>query len=401
MVSFLPFPGYRPRLTSNESVKGRISPPYDVISSEYLKTLQSNENNITNLTLKQDCDKRYHESRKKLDIMIKNESLLQDSDSFYFYQQSFDDHGTVKTRCGLVGILRTEDYAEGNIIPHEETFSEIKSDRLNLLRDMEAHLESIFGIVKGLSPEIMKDIDCNCHLIYRYVDDQGVEHRYSRISDKTLTARITEELKDRKMLIADGHHRYETARAYAKENPDDEMKQYVLATIVADDDEGLVIWPTHRLVKAGDIGEKTALKKISKTMNMTEVPETKMESELKNHMMALMFKTGKCFLADPKDPEDDIMMRLDTYVAQQRILKGIYKSDEGKSKIYYDAELDSVKKKMSAKEYDVAIIFNNPSLSTIWELCLAGKKMPKKTTFFFPKIWSGFVIYSMCNRTVQ
>ncbi|MDD2626828.1 MAG: DUF1015 domain-containing protein, partial [Candidatus Methanomethylophilus sp.] len=99
--------------------------------------------------------------------------------------------------------------------------------------------------------------------------------------------------------------------------------------------------------------------------------------------------------ADPIAPSDNIMMQLDTYVTQQVILNGVYKADEGKSTVSYDAELGPVKEAMAAKKHDLAVVLNPPSIKTIWDLAGAGKRMPKKTTFFFPKIWSGWVIYRM------
>ena len=379
MVTFLPFPGLRPNIKAGEHVGDRISPPYDVIGPEYLEELQSHPHNVTRLTLNPDADKRYHGARKELEQWMADSALKQDDDSFYIYEQTFDDNGTTRVRRGIVGILRTEKYEDGNIIPHEETFSKVKADRLNLLRDMECHLESIFGIYQGLTPELNKKIRDHESLVYRYVDSDGVEHRYNRLSDPEITKEISEQLKDQKMLIADGHHRYETALNYALENPDDEKKQFVLATLVASDDEGLVIWPTHRLVTAGDISERNAVKGISKNLTLTETDRDGMVAGLKDHMMGLAFKSGT----------------LDTYVAQEKILKGVYKSDEGKAEVAYDAELPSVLKKMDEKQYDLAIILNDPSLEKIWDLSMIGKRMPKKTTFFFPKIWSGFVFYKM------
>ena len=395
MVTFLPFKGYRPRLQAGEKIESRISPPYDVIGDEYLKQLQSNRYNVTNLTLSPDADKRYTASRKLLDEMIAQEILLPDQPSFYIYDQRFTSGGKEYNRRGLVGILKTEEYSEGHIIPHEETFSKVKADRLNLLRDMETHLESIFGIFPGLGADLAKKVDNAARLCYRYVDSDGVEHRYSRITDETICKEITEKLKDQNMLIADGHHRYETALNYAKENPDCEAKQYVLCTMVAADDQGLVIWPTHRLIDAEDIGETSALKKMEKKMVMKEVTEEEMEAQLKDHLFGMIFKSGRCFLFDNKEQNENILFELDTYSAQENILKGIYKSDEGKSKVSYDAELESVKKAMAEKKHDAAIILNDPKLSTIWDLSEKGKRMPKKTTYFFPKIWSGWVFYLM------
>ena len=395
MVTFLPFKGYRPNIRAGENIGSRVSPPYDVIGDDYLAQLQSDANNVTNLTLAPDADKRYTQARKRLDGMIESGALKQDEPSFYIYDQTFEADGKTYTRRGLVGILKTEDYSEGNIIPHEETFSKVKADRLNLLRDMETHLESIFGIFPGLGDDLSREIDNSARLLYRYVDGNGVEHRYSRICDPHLCGRVSDKLKDQKMLIADGHHRYETALNYAKENPDCAAKQYVLCTMVAQDDPGLVIWPTHRLIDAGDIGETSAIKKIGKTMAMKEVSEEEMEAELGSHLFGMMFRSGRCFLLDSTADDGNILMKLDTYAAQQKILYGVYKSDEGKSKISYDAELESVKKAMAEKKHDAAVILNAPCLQTIWDIAGQGKRMPKKTTYFFPKIWSGWVFYRM------
>ncbi len=394
MVEFLPFEGLRPNLKAGEHIADRISPPYDVIGPEELKELQSRPCNITRLTLSPDPDKRYHGSRKELDAWIADGELKQDPASFYIYEQTFDDHGTTKTRTGIVGILRTERYENGHVIPHEETFSKVKADRLNLLRDMEAHLESIFGIFDGFTPELSKRIRDESRLVYRHVDGDGVEHRYSRISDPGITEAITRELKDQRVLIADGHHRYETALNYALENPDDIGKQYVLATLVPADDDGLVIWPTHRMIRSGNISEKNAVKGIEKALRTEEVSRETMIEKLPEHLMGVVFRSGKCLLADCDDVSNE-MLKLDTYAAQQKILYGVYKSDEGKAEIAYDAELPDVLSRMDSGEFDAAIVLNPPSLQTIWDLSMKGKRMPKKTTFFFPKIWSGFVIYRM------
>ena len=394
MVTFLPFPGYRPVLKNGEKIEDRISPPYDVIGKEYLRVLQEHENNVTNLTLKPDVDRRYKGSRKELERMLSDGSLKQDPDSFYLYEQVFDDHGVTKTRRGLVGILKTESYEEGNVVPHEETFSKVKEDRLNLLRDMEAHLESIFGIFDGFSSDLDRKVVNTSKLIYRYLDASGVEHRFQIISDPDIQKRITAELKDKKMLIADGHHRYETALNYSLENPGDKKKGYVLATLVSSKDEGLVVWPTHRLVSSENVTLGEAKSQMTRSMKTKVVSEEDMESGLKGWMMGLMFKDGECFLADYDKGTDDLF-KLDTYVVQELILKKIYGYDEGRSTVEYEAEYPIVKKLMQNGGADLAIVLNDPDLRKIWDLSMKGIRMPKKTTFFFPKIWSGFVFYKM------
>lgn len=392
MVTFIPFPGYRPAIKNGETIEGRISPPYDVIDADYLAKLQSKPHNITKLTLNPDANKRYHGSRKELDSWIEDGYLRQDEDSFYIYEQTFQDEGRTVVRTGIVGLLKTEPYEDGNVMPHEETFSKVKADRLNLLRDMEAHLESIFGIHDSFNRELYRKIRDHSTLVCRYVDDDGVEHRYSRLTDEKVCNEIIYEMSEQKMLIADGHHRYETALAYSQENPGVEKKGYVLATLVSAEDPGLVIWPTHRLVKSDNISEKNAMNKIAAALETKEVTEKEMISELGNWMMGLRFRSGKCYLARFSG---EGLYSLDTYVVQEKILKDIYKWDEEKCIVDYDAELPSVIEKMDDGRYDLAIILNRPDLKEVWALSMRGMRMPKKTTYFFPKIWSGFVIYRM------
>ncbi|MCQ2069554.1 MAG: DUF1015 domain-containing protein [archaeon] len=395
MVTFLPFKGLRPALAIGETITSRVSPPYDVIDDELLKKLQVDPHNVTHLTMSPDKDKRYTDSKKLMEEMIADKYLKQDTPSFYFYEQNFVDNGKNCCRRGIVGILKTEEYSEGHIIPHEQTFAKVKSDRLNLLRDAETHFESIMGIYPGLGAELSRKVEAEARLIYRVEEENGVEHRFYRIYDEATCAAITEKLKDQNVLIADGHHRYETALEYAKENPDCEAKQYVLCTLISSEDSGLIVRPTHRYIDAEDIGETSAVKKISKKMKVQEVTLEDMEAQLKDHLFGMVFRSGKCLLLDNPDGIDNAMMAIDTYSAQENVLYGVYKSDEGKSKITYDADYESVKKTIAEKKHDAAIILNAPKLETIWELAGKGKKMPKKTTFFYPKIWSGFVFYRM------
>ena len=399
MVTFIPFKGYRPAIrTADDRIEDRVSPPYDVIGPDYLAQLQSKPDNVTNLTLRPDADKRYRGSRKLLDEMIASGSLKQDEPTFYVCKQTFTVDGVKMVRHGIIGALRTEDYSQGNIIPHEETFSKVKEDRLNLLRDMEAHLESIFGIYEGFTPELNRRIDNYSRMIYRVVDYQGVEHCYYRIMDDDGVCReITEALSKQKMLIADGHHRYETALNYARENPDDESKQYVLATLVAKDDAGLLVLPTHRMVTGEDISEKNAILKIGKAMKLEEVPLDEVKERMKGHDMGLVFRSGKAFTAD-FEGERKGLWRIDSYQAQQLILRGVYKSDEDKAKVAYDPDADLVMSLVKDGKHDMAVLFNNDSaklLGTVWDLSMEGVRMPKKTTYFFPKMWSGFVFYLM------
>ena len=119
-----------------------------------------------------------------------------------------------------------------------------------------------------------------------------------------------------------------------------------------------------------------------------------LRKELPKWQMGLIFRSGKCYLASYEN-KGEPLWSLDTYVAQELIIKGVYGYNDGKVKVSYDAEIEPVVKKMNGGKYDAAVVLNEPLLKTIWELSSIGKRMPKKTTFFYPKIWSGFVIYKM------
>lgn len=393
MVTFLPFEGLRPALSGKEKIDDRISPPYDVIGDVYLKELQSKKGNVTRFTL-MPKDGRYGDARKELESLIADGFLVSDDPSFYLYRQTFDEHGKKLVRTGIVGRLKTEDYEKGNIMPHEETFAGVKADRLNLLRDMETHLESIFGIYEGLSKDLWSSIDKAAEAIYEYRDSAGVLHQYFRISDAKVNDGIAKEMSKQKMLIADGHHRYETALNYSKENPGNEKKSFVLATLVANDDPGMVIWPTHRMINRPDVSEEDAVKAIGESLKVSSpVGEAEFRKNMGKHLIGLAFPSGKHYFVDCD--KKDGLWSLDTYVVQESIIKGAFKTDPAGKDVSYDAELGSALSKVKSGEATLAIILNDPSFETIWHLAENGLRMPKKTTFFYPKIWSGFVFYRM------
>ncbi|NLL94399.1 MAG: DUF1015 domain-containing protein [Thermoplasmatales archaeon] len=393
MVVFLPFEGVRPALKGSEKIDDRISPPYDVIGEKHLAELQSKKGNVTRFTLLPE-NGRYGKAREELDGMIADGSLAFDPPSFYLYRQTFDEHGRRMARTGIVGRLKTEDYSKGNVMPHEETFSKVKEDRLNLLRDVETHLESIFGIFTGLPKGLWDTIHESARPLYIYEDPAGVTHEYLGISDPDVTHEITKALADQKMLIADGHHRYETALNYSRENPGDERKSFVLATLVAEDDPGMVIWPTHRVVNRPDVDERTLVGRLGKELSVAgPMGEKEFRERLGDHLMGFAFTSGNFYLADC--PRKDGLWSLDTYAVQEAVLKNALGTDGAGKEVTYDAEIDSAISKALDGEASVSIILNDPSFETIWDLAGKGLRMPKKTTFFYPKIWSGFVFYRM------
>ncbi len=400
MVDFRPFRGYIPRLAKDESIAARVSPPYDIIGSEELKELQSHPYNVTKITLGAE-NESYDKAAQELMQWISSGKIVKDSEpSYYLYRQTFQDDGRMVSRNGIVGILHVEGYEQGGIVPHEETFPKVKEDRLNLLKSTGTHLESIFGLYDKSGIDL-EEVGRKAEKLFEFRDEFGTTHSFSSISDQEIIRKIQEEMSRKRIMIADGHHRYETALRYSTENPEDERRAYVLCTMVSSEDKGMFVRPTHRLLKNLKVPEGDLLEKLSQYFDVREV---KSVEEMTNALgsatrptFGLWFSDGKLCVAEYTGPEGDILWSVDAYVCQEILLKEVVYSfpQSNEIQIEYDHDLASIRKRMASKEIDLAILIRPPSLQLVWKVAESGRKMPKKTTYFWPKVWSGFVFYRM------
>jgi len=394
MVKFLPFNGIVPSLGKNEKIDDRVSPPYDVISPEQLVKYQSNELNVTNITLG-GKDGEYSDAGKRLSRWLEEGKLVMSAEPcYYLYEQEFEENGQRFTRIGLVGILAADGYSPDGVIPHEETFAKVKDDRFSLLKGTETHCESIFGLVDSLS--FLSGI--SSAKLFEFTDDKKVVHRLSKISDGKDLRKIEESIKGKRMLIADGHHRYETACHYAKENSGEPKKGYVLTTIVGSDDKGLIVRPTHRLVGGLGIEDEQLLVALSLDFGLRRAssPEDLLEkmSTSGGRDLGLYTKTGMSIVLRPKKSADTALESLDTYVCEENIVKPFVQRRPG-WKIAYEHDTEAALSRTRSGGFDFAILLSPPELDTIWKVATSDKKMPKKSTYFWPKMWSGLVYYRM------
>jgi uncharacterized protein (DUF1015 family) len=400
MVDFRPFRGVLPRLSKSEDIADRVSPPYDIISPEEQTKLQSKPCNITRITLGA-VDGRYEGAAELLDSWLSSGKLVQDrEDCYYLYRQGFKDGERWLTRNGIIGVLRSEGYEAGNIIPHEETFPKVKEDRLNLLRSTATHCESIFGLYDRSEVD-MGEVEKSATKLFEYTDVSGTRHQLYRISERGTVDAIRTMMASKKVLIADGHHRYETSYKYAQENHADAKKGYVLCTMVSSQDTGMFVRPTHRLIRNLRFQENELLEAMTKHFSVRQVKDAAAAGDIMDKATAptfgLLFPSGRAVVAEFSAPAGDILWSVDTYVCQEIILKGIlYAMPKGNElEIEYDHDAASVEKKVRSGKGDLAILVRAPTLEMTWKVAQSGRKMPKKTTYFWPKIWSGFVLYRM------
>ena len=401
MVQFRPFNGYIPNLGAEEKVTDRVSPPYDVISKEELAELQSHPLNVTNITLG-GIDGSYATAGKRLESWIAGQELVRDAkESFYLYRQTFTESFQKVHRTGIIGILRAEGYDKDGVIPHEETFSKVKEDRLNLLRGVETHCESIFCLYDDLPADLVDDMDKNARPVLEWTEKQGVTHTLLRISEASVVHRMIHELGRKRLLIADGHHRYETSVKFAQENPSDPRKQFVMATLISTKDPGLIVRPTHRLLSGMEISEDDLINRLEEFFYLSmfdHLPEMiDALTASKDTALGLWTKNERYVLLVPRetDPED-MMWSVDTFVCEKVLLDKVIVPNAGVDfKIAYDHDPISVGDKIQKGQADMAVILNTPNLDAIWQVALGGRVMPKKSTYFWPKIWSGFLYYRM------
>lgn len=397
MVVFKPFKGLIPALEESEDISGRISPPYDVIDESELEELRSNAYNVTRITLNPQ-NGSYAHAGKELADWISSGKLEKDIESsFYLYRQSFPNQGRRLVRTGIVGILGLKPYERGTVIPHEETIPEVKEDRLRLLEDTETHCESIFGLFHH-SDIPLEELMSGAEPLFETEDVFSVVHSFHRISDPEMVSRIEEMMRSHTVLIADGHHRYETALRYSLEHEEDVRKGYVLSTLVSSDDEGMILLPTHRLLSDLDLDLEDLLDRMRSYLEVEEVGDfetLRSRVAAKERMgFGLITRQGSMYYAYLHAlPDDSTLWAIDAYACQEIIFKKAL--GDRIFNIEYEESSEEARRKVLEGRSDLAILLGSPTLEDIWRVAGEGIKMPKKSTFFYPKIWSGFVYYRM------
>ena len=444
MVDILPFHGLRFDLKLTGELSKIIAPPYDIISPlQRLKLKEQNPYNIVNLTLSEDFGgkNRYENAKAALEDFIKKGILKFDPEKcFYVFEESFvDDDGRLKNFTGLVGLLKIEDYGVGKVLRHEKTLAKPKEDRLNLLNACRTNFEFIYTIYNDsgtnvcaiLDNEKKKDPDVSTDAEY----DPLLKFKFWKVSDKKTLSAIIEAMKSKTLLIADGHHRYETSRLYRESVPaqaqaftrktaekeDIRPEDYILSLFVSANQKDISIHPTHRLVKFNEkISPEEMVKKISKYFTVETIPAKIPEISKKmtscraagSKCLCIVFNNSTCYFAvlktslesvykdlniSPPEQFNEEFENLDVNILHKLILSALLKDHEITEIrfIHTISEiLDSIEHKTQETDFDAGFILNAPSITTVENLSNKGLIMPQKSTYFYPKPCSGLVMYA-------
>lgn len=416
MIDFRPFRAlhYDPKVVG--PLADVIAPPYDVIDAAELDRLYARSPlNVVRLILNKSSD-RYAAAAAELKDWRAKGALVQDREpALYWYVQDFAlADGTAHQRSGLLAAVRLQPFSAGNILPHERTFPSAKADRLKLMHACRTNLSPIFGVYpnRGEAAEPARAL-AQSAAPWIDVQDGGQRHRVWRIADAATVGRITDGLRETKVFIADGHHRYETALTYREErraagdtNPD-APHNFLLMYLCSMDDPGLVVLPTHRLWK-GAFGD-AALAKAGEHFTFEETDAATVLARLAAARepgcigVRTPTRTGVLRLKDIRAVDaalasiEPIIRHLDVTVldgfllghllgidcvraGQEQLLT--YTHDDGEALAAVDAEGASA-----------AFLLRAPRMTEVESACLAGHTMPQKSTYFFPKLKTGLVFH--------
>jgi uncharacterized protein (DUF1015 family) len=419
MADVQPFRALRYDLGVVGSLQSVIAPPYDVIDPEQRKQLAArSEHNVVAVDLPQDPlgGDPYEEAARLLDLWKRQGALVRDErPAMWALQQDYTGpDGSARTRRGFFARVRVEDYGPGRIRPHERTHPGPKEDRLRLTRATKTNLSPIFSLYDDPSGAAWQAL--TPHLggepWGEATDADGTVNRLWKVDDGAAVARVTMALADVELLIADGHHRYETARVYAEEIGGEGDHRYVLMCLVALQDPGLTIFPTHRLLN--DVKDPAVQERLGAylkdTFDITEIdaadltppddpdPDRPIEfGYIDSHFQKayrLRLKdqaTADAALADYPEP----YRHLDTAVLEALVLKGVLGMTEDSiahlEGLGYSRTDDEARALVASGEYDCAFFLRSSPVRQVQEIAAAGVNMPPKSTFFYPKVPTGLM----------
>jgi uncharacterized protein (DUF1015 family) len=394
---FEPFAGLR--YASDADMDAVTSPPYDVIDAAERAVLAArSDGNAVRFDLPDEADGpgRYDAADALLRSLQSSGVLVtDDAPSFYVYRMSYaDEQGRARHTTGILGALQLSRPGEGGILPHEHTTPKAKSDRLDLLRATRHNTSAIWGLslAKGLTDLCRTDGPADAAV----TDADGVRHELWRVSDPATVSAIADVVDGEPVVIADGHHRYETSLAYRDERRqlDGEGGPWdsTLAYVVELTEDELAVRPIHRLLHGTPTGPDLLA---AFTADLFDAQPAEADVDLPDRMartgaLALVLPGGEAHLLIPRAgafPDD--MQDLDS--SRLAVALEALPSIE----VEYQHGTETILRKVSAGDATAGVLLRPAGVPQIEATAHTGVRMPPKTTFFWPKPRTGFVFRSL------
>ncbi|MEM5872091.1 MAG: DUF1015 domain-containing protein [Candidatus Aenigmatarchaeota archaeon] len=429
MVTIRPFCGYR----YNEekiNLSNVVLPPYELTEDFQKNFIKLSPFNIIHIYLGKknslNNGERYEYSSKLFNSWIRDGILKKDEKPcLYIYSQEFMLNGKFFERTGFIALVELEELGK-NIFPHEETMEETLINRRVLLEKTRANFGLIFSLYSDEKREIEKILEKfkkRKPLVEFFTEFEGVKHKLWKINDTKIIQKISNLMKNKKLLIADGHHRYKVSLEYNIKHPNDSSAKYISMFLVNIKNKGLVVLPTHRIVKGiKNFNKEKFLNELKKNFLIEKFSFRKKsyEEKEKEIMEILQKKDGKHFglylgsndfyIINLKDIKimDKIMpnhsiewKNLDINILHSLILKKILNIDvhNEKCKCFIEYVKDFKEnasqciRKVDEGECNFSIFINPIQINKVKKIVEKGEIIPPKSTCFFPKVYCGLVIY--------
>ena len=422
MVDIRPFRAIRYTEKAGDP-ENLITQPYDKIDNDLQKEYyKKSAYNYCHLTLPME-ENKYETARQRIQNWMREGILAKDEEPAVFVcRQEFELFGRTLVRNGLIAALRLYSYSENVVFPHEVTYGEPKTDRLNMLRTVQKNLEPVFLIFSDPEHSVINFFAevTKTQPMIEVEDSFGVKHAVWRVADPQKIKLVQKALEGKVLVITDGHHRYESALAYRDERrrqeewTEDAAFNFHMSYMVPVQDEGLVALPTHRLLKKIALASDT-LQKLRKFFAISEIDPTvkALEGFLESHKREHAFcvydgsKAYGLLLKNEKTVSELVNVGcskkahlLDVVILRDAIFKTIMKTGELKidEDILYAASTRSALEKVDGGEAKLAFLVNCINPETVWQIAQKHERLPEKSTDFYPKPVSGLTMMDISSE---
>lgn len=421
MASVRPFRAIRYQLQQHD-LASLLAPPYDVINAEEQQALyQRDPHNVIRLEYgvinpgDTPEDNRYTRAKLALDAWLADGALLQeDAPAFYPHSQRYAWHGATRTRGGFFAAVRLQPFAAGEILPHERTLKGPKADRLQLMQACLASFSPVFGLYDGQHTELaslLARVTATAPLAM--AQGYGFDDSLWRSADPGLNAAIADALAARQILIADGHHRYETLlamrdqlRAQYPDAPETAGFNFAMMLLVDIHDPGLLVLPTHRLLLLTPEMRAAFCRVAGDAFSMEQLelahPDevTGLLTAHRDEHAFIWYGDGHyTLLTSPKSFLNGLPV-LDVQALQERLTDPLLALDpDGEASVennlrYTIHPTDAVAR-VDRGEVAAAVFLNPTPVAEVFTLAAAGIRLPQKSTYFYPKVPTGLTMLSL------
>ena len=442
MADFIPFRGIRYNARIVEDYSRIVAPPYDVIAAAEQSALHGRHPfNVIRLILGQarpddNASENVHtRAAGYFKQWLREQVLVQDAQpGFYLTSISFDVAGERTTRHGIIGLVRLEPFEKGIVLPHERTFSKVKSERLRLMQACHANLCPIFGLYgdRDATMAQLASVAASREPEVDFVEENGMHHRLWHLTDQVLCEQISHALRGGKIYIADGHHRYETALNYREwikargagfieEHP----CNYVMMSLISMEDPGLMIRPAHRLlvdIQPSALARLDAVAPEYFDIHAVEIGDSvdsaagRVRALLGKHaqgnavgVFAAASEQVRVMVLKPQVMRKQFgnemhaaLLDLDVCVLTRLIMMEMMGFDQHRlddeSKIAYCTDVADALTAVRTRSAEMCFLLNPTRMEQVRRVAENGLIMPRKSTYFYPKEISGLVMNTLARE---